>query len=58
MNCCCAMIGRACLTCSNNMSGTWDRYPAPYPAGRTFAPNYLEIDNYTGELLEEQVSPI
>jgi hypothetical protein len=56
--CGCAMIGRACLTCSANMAGTWDRYPAPYYKDFTFAKNYLDIDNYTGEYVEDQVSPI
>lgn len=31
MICCCSLAGtKACFTCSNNMSGTHDRYPPPY----------------------------
>lgn len=56
--CCCTMIGKACLSCNNSMSGTWDRYPAPYHKEFSFTKNYLDIDSYTGELLENTVSPI
>jgi len=56
--CFCTMIGRACLTCSANMAGTWDRYPPGYYKDFNFVNNYLNIDNYSGEILEDQVSPI
>jgi hypothetical protein len=43
--CCCSLAGTpACWTCPNSMSGTGDRYPAPYVNPTRFDENYLLVD--------------
>ena len=50
MTCCCALAGtKACFTCPNNMTGVWDRYPAPF-----VRENYLWLDSSDEDTAEDQ----